>query len=181
MGESGGLVFPMAVYLQSGLGFSPLGSGLVFTAYAGGFAFANLDWARLPGRLLRWTPTAALAALVVADALLGAIIVRTLAAGAHAAAAGRRGHQPRRHLGPCQPPRDPDRAGLRAGPERPGHHRDAALDRGRDRDPGHDLPGHGRSGPAAPGYAIALVAFTVAVAAAVAAACSVQLAAARRT
>ncbi len=75
MGQYGGLVFTVAVYLQSGLGYSPLASGLVFTAYASGFAAANLNWSKLPERLLLWTPTTVLLTLAAVDALLAGLLL----------------------------------------------------------------------------------------------------------
>ncbi len=180
MGQYGGLVFTVAVYLQSGLGFSPLGSGLVFTAYASGFAFANLNWSRLPERLLRWTPTAALAALVLADALLGAIISRhgwtpaltlpllVVAGTSHGAAFGPVVSRLATRIAPAHAPAlsglvtTATQLSIVVGI--------ATL--------GTIYLATAKTGP--PGRAIALVAFTVALAAVVATACSVQLATARR-
>lgn len=73
----GGLLFAMALYLQLGLGFSPIGSGLVFTAYAVGFGTANLNWSKLPPPLLRWTPAAALVAMAAALLVFGLVDLRT--------------------------------------------------------------------------------------------------------
>jgi predicted MFS family arabinose efflux permease len=73
----GGFLFAMALYLQSGLGFSPIESGLVFVAYSIGFGTANLSWARLPAPLLRWTPTVALGAMAAAVAVFGLVAVRS--------------------------------------------------------------------------------------------------------
>ncbi|MFC5473506.1 MFS transporter [Paraherbaspirillum soli] len=67
----GGWLFVIALYLQSGLGFSPMISGFVFTAYALGFGLSNLHWSKLPARLLRWTPTAAFIAMATANLLFG--------------------------------------------------------------------------------------------------------------
>jgi MFS family permease len=72
----GGFLFAMALYVQSGLGFSPIGSGLVFTAYAAGFGTSNLLWSKLPAPILRWTPTAALTAMAAADILFGIAAIR---------------------------------------------------------------------------------------------------------
>lgn len=72
----GGFLFAMALYVQSGLGFSPIGSGLVFTAYAAGFGTSNLLWSKLPAPILRWTPTAALVAMAAADIAFGLAAVR---------------------------------------------------------------------------------------------------------
>ena len=180
MGQYGGLVFTMAVYLQSGLGFSPLGSGLVFTAYASGFAFANLNWSKLPERYLRWTPTAALGALVAADALLGAIIVRhgwtpaltlpllVVAGTSHGAAFG---PVVSRLATRIEPAYAPALSGLVTTATQLSIVVGIAT-------LGTIYLASAKTG--APGYAIALVAFTVAAAAVVAAACSVQLTTARR-
>jgi hypothetical protein len=63
----GGWLFATALYLQSGLGFSPMISGAVFAAYAFGFGIANVNWSKLPARYLRWTPAAALLVMVLAN------------------------------------------------------------------------------------------------------------------
>ncbi|MEX3628167.1 MAG: MFS transporter [Burkholderia sp.] len=68
----GGWLFACALYLQTGLGYSPLVSGLVFATYAFGFGVSNLSWSKLPARLLRYAPTVALAAMVLANAGFGA-------------------------------------------------------------------------------------------------------------
>ena len=44
----GGWLFCLAVYVQSGLGWSPLKTGLLFLPGAVGFATASLTWRRLP-------------------------------------------------------------------------------------------------------------------------------------
>lgn len=67
----GGWLFATALYLQTGLGYSPLVSGSVFAAYALGFGTSNVSWAKLPTRLLRWTPAAALGVMVAANLLFG--------------------------------------------------------------------------------------------------------------
>ncbi|GAA4495973.1 MFS transporter [Actinoallomurus oryzae] len=53
MGAYAGLIFALALHLQSGLGLSPLAAGLAFLPYTVGFATAGLSWPRLPahGRL----------------------------------------------------------------------------------------------------------------------------------
>ncbi len=71
MGQYGGFLFVVTLHLQSGLGFGVLAAGLTFCAYALGFALVNLNWARLPERVQRWTPSAALIALALADVLFG--------------------------------------------------------------------------------------------------------------
>lgn len=68
----GGWLFAAALYLQAGMGFSPLTSGLVFTAYALGFGISNLKWSSLPAAWLRWTPAASLGAMGLANLAFGA-------------------------------------------------------------------------------------------------------------
>ena len=41
-----GLLVSLTLHLQEGLGFSPLEAGLIFAAYASGFAAASLTWTR---------------------------------------------------------------------------------------------------------------------------------------
>ncbi len=72
----GGWLFSAALYLQSGLGYSAMTSGAVFTAYAFGFGIANVNWSRLPARFLHWTPTAALTVMALANLLFGLSAVR---------------------------------------------------------------------------------------------------------
>jgi MFS family permease len=48
MGAYTGLIFALALHLQSGLGLSPLAAGLAFLPYTVGFATAGLSWPRLP-------------------------------------------------------------------------------------------------------------------------------------
>jgi MFS family permease len=67
----GGWLFAIALYLQSGLGYSALASGVVFSLYAAGFGIANIHWSKLPARLLRWTPAAASATTAIASLLFG--------------------------------------------------------------------------------------------------------------
>lgn len=67
----GGWLFATALYLQMGLGHSAMMSGSVFAAYALGFGIANVKWSKLPPRLLRWTPPAALVVMVFANLLFG--------------------------------------------------------------------------------------------------------------
>lgn len=71
MGQYGGFLFVVTLHLQSGLGFGVLAAGLTFCAYALGFALVNLNWARLPERVQRWTPSGALIGLALADVLFG--------------------------------------------------------------------------------------------------------------
>ncbi len=72
----GGWLFATALFLQSGLGFSALHSGSVFAAYAFGFGISNVHWSKLPAKFLRWTPTAALLAMLVANSLFGLCALR---------------------------------------------------------------------------------------------------------
>jgi len=46
----GGFLFVSALHLQRGLGFGPLRSGLTFVPGAVSFAFASLNWRRVPAR-----------------------------------------------------------------------------------------------------------------------------------
>ena len=46
MGCYSGFLLSLTLHLQSGLGFSPLHAGLIFAAYASGFAAASLTWTR---------------------------------------------------------------------------------------------------------------------------------------
>jgi MFS family permease len=46
-----GLLVCLTLHLQSGLGFSALGAGLIFTAYAGGFAVTSIAWTHASARL----------------------------------------------------------------------------------------------------------------------------------
>ncbi|TCW84064.1 MFS transporter [Burkholderia sp. SRS-46] len=68
----GGWLFACALYLQTGLGYSPMISGFVFAAYAFGFGISNVTWSKLPARLLRFTPAVALVAMVAANLAFGA-------------------------------------------------------------------------------------------------------------
>jgi MFS family permease len=63
----GGSLFCLALYLQAGLGLSAMVSGMVFTAYALGFGISNMNWSKLPARLLKWTPTTALLSWITAN------------------------------------------------------------------------------------------------------------------
>ncbi|KVQ03755.1 MFS transporter [Burkholderia ubonensis] len=67
----GGWLFACALYLQTGLGFSPMISGFVFAAYAFGFGISNVSWSKLPARLLRFTPAVALIAMAAANLAFG--------------------------------------------------------------------------------------------------------------
>jgi hypothetical protein len=67
----GGQLFSMALYLQLGLGFSALASGLVFAAVALGFGIASRIWSKLPEGAIRWAPSAALFCFIIAEAAFG--------------------------------------------------------------------------------------------------------------
>ncbi|KVR56894.1 MFS transporter [Burkholderia ubonensis] len=67
----GGWLFACALYLQTGLGFSPMISGFVFAAYAFGFGISNVSWSKLPARLLRFMPAVALIAMAAANLAFG--------------------------------------------------------------------------------------------------------------
>lgn len=63
-----GFLVALTLHLQSGLRFSPLVTGLVFTAYAVGFAVASLTWTRAGAGLRARLPT--LGPLIMGVALL---------------------------------------------------------------------------------------------------------------
>ncbi|MGF7238491.1 MAG: MFS transporter [Frankia sp.] len=58
MGCWASTLFALTLFLQSGLGYSPIESGVTFVPAAIGFALASLHWGRLPARTHRWIPTA---------------------------------------------------------------------------------------------------------------------------
>lgn len=74
MGGYGTLLYTMSAYLQDGLGYGVLHSGLVFAAYAMGFGTVNLTWTRLPRATHRWVSPVGIAALCVAEFLLAALL-----------------------------------------------------------------------------------------------------------
>ena len=63
-----GFLVALTLHLQTGLLFSPLVTGLIFTAYAAGFAVASLTWTRARGAVQARLPT--LGPLVMGAALL---------------------------------------------------------------------------------------------------------------
>jgi EmrB/QacA subfamily drug resistance transporter len=69
----GGWLFCLAVYVQSGLGWSPLKTGLLFLPGAVGFATASLTWRRLPEGWHRGLIPVGLAVATVAMALLAVV------------------------------------------------------------------------------------------------------------
>lgn len=70
----GGWLLTVALYLQVGLGFSPLVSGVTFGAYAAGFGVWNLFWSRLPDRIVTHAPSVALATLLCASLAFGSLV-----------------------------------------------------------------------------------------------------------
>jgi MFS family permease len=56
MGCYAAFIFTFTLYLQGGLGFTPLRAGLTFVPFAAGFATTSLSWTRLPTRVQRWLP-----------------------------------------------------------------------------------------------------------------------------
>ena len=68
MGCYSGFLLSLTLHLQSGLGFSPLHAGLIFAAYASGFATASLTWTRTPPAIRARLPVAG--PLVMGVALL---------------------------------------------------------------------------------------------------------------
>jgi MFS family permease len=69
----GGWLFCLAVYVQSGLGWSPLKTGLLFLPGAVGFATASLTWRRLPEGWHRGLIPVGLAVATVAMGLLAVV------------------------------------------------------------------------------------------------------------
>jgi len=69
----GGWLFCLAVYVQSGLGWSPLRTGLLFLPGAVGFATASLTWRRLPEGWHRGLIPVGLAVATVSMALLALV------------------------------------------------------------------------------------------------------------
>jgi hypothetical protein len=72
----GGKIFAMALYLQSGLGYSPLSSGLVFAAQAMGFGIGSRTWSKLPPVVVRWAPSGALLCLAATEAAFGTLLLQ---------------------------------------------------------------------------------------------------------
>jgi MFS family permease len=69
----GGFLFVITLYLQAGLGDSPLRSGLTFAPFAAGFALTSLSLDRLPAPAQRWTPPIGLIVLATGYAVLGVL------------------------------------------------------------------------------------------------------------
>lgn len=68
-----GFLFTGSVYLQSGLGFSALRSGLTFVPYGAGLAIGSLVYPRLRGSVRARFPIAALTLLALSYGLLGLV------------------------------------------------------------------------------------------------------------
>jgi MFS family permease len=69
----GGFLFVITLYLQAGLGFSPLRSALTFTPFAVGFALTSLTHDRLPAPAQRRVPVIGLVVLAAGFAALGVL------------------------------------------------------------------------------------------------------------
>ncbi len=69
----GGFLFAFSFYLQSGLGDSPLRSGLIYAPLAIAFAVVSLGHARLGAGVVRWLPLAGLGSLAAGYVTLGMI------------------------------------------------------------------------------------------------------------
>jgi EmrB/QacA subfamily drug resistance transporter len=69
----GGFLFSFTLYLQDGLGYSALRSGLAFIPYGIGFAVASLTHGRLPERVRARLPVGGLALAAAAYAALGLV------------------------------------------------------------------------------------------------------------
>jgi EmrB/QacA subfamily drug resistance transporter len=69
----GGWMFALAVYVQNGLGYDPLHTGLMFFPGAVGFATASLSWRRLPEGWHRGLIPAGLAVATMSMALLALV------------------------------------------------------------------------------------------------------------
>lgn len=69
MGAYAGFLLSLTLHLQDGLGFTPLHAGLIFAAYATGFATASLTWTRASVAVRDRLPV--LGPLAMGAALLG--------------------------------------------------------------------------------------------------------------
>jgi MFS family permease len=68
-----GIVFPMTLHMQAGLGYTPLQAGLMFVPMPIGFAAVSLTWTKLPERLHSLLPLAGLGVFAAAVFGLGAV------------------------------------------------------------------------------------------------------------
>jgi MFS family permease len=69
----GGFLFAFTLYLQAGLDYSALQSGLIFLPYGAGFAVASLAYTRLPARLRPRLPAVGLLIMGVGYVALGLV------------------------------------------------------------------------------------------------------------
>jgi EmrB/QacA subfamily drug resistance transporter len=69
----GGFLFSFTLYLQDGLGYSPLRSGVAFIPYGAGFAAASVGYGRLPKRIRSRLPVAGLVVAAAAYAAMGVL------------------------------------------------------------------------------------------------------------
>jgi EmrB/QacA subfamily drug resistance transporter len=69
----GGFLIAFTLYLQAGLGYSALRSGLAFIPYGAGFAVTSLTYGRLPGRVRAQMPVGGLVLAAAAYAVLGVV------------------------------------------------------------------------------------------------------------
>lgn len=74
MALNAGLLFAIALHLQSGLGLSALYTGLTFSAVAVSFGGTGLTWRRLPSRVLPWLAPGGLAVAGVSLAAIGLLL-----------------------------------------------------------------------------------------------------------
>ncbi|MDX3237783.1 MFS transporter [Streptomyces sp. ME03-5709C] len=74
MALNAGLLFAIALHLQSGLGLSALHTGLTFSAVAVSFGGTGLTWRRLPPRVLPWLAPGGLAVAGVSLAAIGLLL-----------------------------------------------------------------------------------------------------------
>lgn len=81
MGGYGTLIYTVVAYLQDARHYSVLGSGLVFAAYAIAFGLINLTWTRLPRRYHGWVSPAAVSALALAEVALAAVFATRFSVG----------------------------------------------------------------------------------------------------
>lgn len=72
----GGFLLAFTLHLQSGLGRTPLRSGLTFAPFAAAFAVASLSHPKLSPRAQQWTPFAGMWTLAASYAALG-VLMRT--------------------------------------------------------------------------------------------------------
>ncbi|WBB50902.1 MFS transporter [Verrucosispora sp. WMMA2044] len=69
-----GVLFPLTLHVQNGLGYTPLQAGLMFIPYPVGFAAVSLTWTRLPKRFHRPLPVAGLLVFALALAALAVVV-----------------------------------------------------------------------------------------------------------